>query len=160
MGIFAFEPGLAIWTWVAFGLLMFVMSKYVFPVLLKNIKDREKAISDSVDNAEAIKKRLEDIEKEHKHIIVEAKKKSDGIIIDARKSADVLKKELLKKADAEALAVIEEAKERISEERKIAMASIQKDIVELVCDGSEKVIGHSFLKESDQKWTAGLIDDI
>jgi F-type H+-transporting ATPase subunit b len=160
MGIFSFEPGLAIWTWVAFGLLMFIMSKYVFPVLIQNLKEREKAISDSVDNADAIKKRLDDIEIEHEKIIAEARKKSDSIIIEARKNADVLKKELLQKAEKEASAVLEEAKERINEERKMAMASMKKDIVEMICEGSEKVIGHAFLKDADKKWTEGLVDDI
>ena len=160
MGIFSFEPGLAIWTWIAFGILLFVMSKYVFPVILSNLKDREKAISDSVDNAEAIKRRLQEIDKEHAARIAEAKKQSDSLIIEARKSADALKKELLEKADSEASQLLEEAKERINEERKIAMASIKEDITELVCSGSEKVIGHSFLAESDKKWTEGLIDDL
>ena len=160
MGIFSFEPGLVIWTWVAFGLLLFIMSKFVFPILMKNLKEREKAISDSVDNADAIKKRLNDIELEHKKILEEGKIRSDNIIIEARKSADKLKKELLHKAENEATTVLEEVKERINEERKIAMESIRKDIIELVCEGSEKVIGHSFLKDVDKKWTEELVNDL
>lgn len=160
MGIFSFEPGLAIWTWIAFGILLWVMSKYVFPVLLSNIKDREKAIADSVDNAEAIKKRLKNIDQEYADRMAEAKKESDNLIIEARKSAELLKKELLEKADAEAAQLLEEAKERINEERKLAMASIKDDITKLVCSGSEKVIGHAFLEDSDRKWTEGLIDDL
>jgi len=160
MGIFDIEPGLAIWTWVAFGLLLFVMSKYVFPILIQNIKDREKAISDAVDNAEEIKKRLDKIEEEHSEIISRSKKESDKILRDTREQSEKLKKELLHKAEAEANEIIEEAKNRIDEERNIAVEEIKKEMATLICEITEKVVGHSFLEDVDRKWVKERVDDV
>ncbi len=160
MDIFSIEPGLAVWTWVTFGVLLFVLSKFVFPTLLKNIKDRENAINKSVDNAQEIKKRLNDIESEHKLVIEKSRKEADKILMATRKEAEVLKKDLLEKAQKEALIIISEAKMRIEEEKKRAFESIKKDIVELVCESSEKVVEHSFLKEQDKIWTKDLIEKL
>ena len=160
MGIFSLEPGLAVWTWVAFGFLLFILSKFVYPTLFQNIKEREKAIGEAVDNASAIKKRLESIEEEHQEILNTARKKSDQILRDTREDADKLKKELLAKAEQEAAVVMEEAKTRIQEERKIAFEAMKKELSELVCTGSEKIIGHAFLKENDKFWVKELVDKI
>ena len=157
MGIFSFEPGLAIWTWVAFGLLMFIMSKFVFPTLLQNIKEREKAISDAVDNADEIKKRLDDIESEQKEILKKARINSDKILRQTREGAEQLKKELMIKAENEAAEILEEAKNRILEERKIAVESMKQEIALMICDSTEKVIGHSLTKNEDKKWIEELV---
>ena len=160
MGIFNLEPGLAVWTWVAFGILLFIMSKFVFPTLIQNMKEREKVISDAVDNADMIKQRLADIETEHAEMLSKARKESDKILRQTRDSADTLKKDLMLKAEDEAAAVIEEAKARIDEERKIAVASMKKEIALMVCDSTEKVIDHAFLEEDDKKWVEKLVDNM
>ena len=160
MGIFTIEPGLAIWTWVAFGILLFIMYKFVFPTLMQNIKEREKAISDAVDNADEIKQRLTNIESEHTEMISKAHKESDKILRKTRETASTLKKKLLLKAENEATAILEEAKSRIGEERKIAIESMKKDIAVMVSDSTEKVIDHSFLKDDDKKWVENLVDNI
>ena len=77
-----------------------------------------------------------------------------------REDADKLKKELFEKTEREATLILEEAKERITEERKIAIESMKKDLFELICDSSEKVIGRSFVKEEDKTWTRELVDKL
>lgn len=160
MGIFSLDPGLAVWTWVSFGLLLFGLSKFAYPTLLRNIKDREKAISDAVDNADAIKERLKSIEVEHETILAEARKKSDGILRQTREDADKLKRELYEKAENEAAAVLEEAKRRISEERDIAIESMKKEMINLICESSEKLVQRSFLKDDDKLLVKELVDEL
>ncbi len=160
MGIFSLEPGLAIWTWITFGILLFLLSKFVFPTLLQNIKDRESAISQSVDNAAAIQQRLADIENEYKNVIAKGTQEADKIILTARQDAEVLKKEILEKTDLEAAKLLADARVAISEERKSAFDSMRKDIVNLVCQSSEKLIGHTFVTEKEQMWTEELIESL
>lgn len=160
MGIFSIEPGLAIWTWITFGVLLFLLSKFVFPTLLQNIKDRENAISDSITNAEEIKKRLSDIELEYKNAIDKSRKEADKILMATRQEAEELKKDLFEKAELEASKILADAKVTIEEERRAAFDSIKKEIVELVCDGSEKLIGNSFVGKKERAWTKELIETL
>ena len=158
MGIFSFEPGLAVWTWIAFAILLFLMSKYVYPVLLQNVKDRERAISDVVDHSEEIKRRLDKIEQEHRRIIENAKNEANEILRKTREDADLLKKEIMRKVESEASDILEQAKQRIAEERRIAIESIKSDLTEVVVETAEKVLGHSFLKEDDRQWIRSELD--
>ncbi|MCK5735600.1 MAG: ATP synthase F0 subunit B, partial [Spirochaetaceae bacterium] len=64
MNLFTLDPGLVIWTWISFGILFVILWKFVFPPLMENLKNREKTIAKSIDDAAAIQKRLEEIEGE------------------------------------------------------------------------------------------------
>ena len=54
MALFKIDPGLAIWTWIVFGALLFLLQRYVFPNLLRSVRNREATIARSVDNAARI----------------------------------------------------------------------------------------------------------
>lgn len=160
MGIFNIEPGLAVWTWITFGLLFLLLSKFVYPTLFRNIKEREEAIEKAVDNALDIEKRLEAIDLEHKQIIAVARREADRILMKTRQEAEGLRRELSEKAESDASSILEEARARTLEDRKLAVESIKKEIVDLVCGSSEKIIGHSFVAENDRVWARELVDQL
>lgn len=160
MELFALDPGLAIWTWIAFGILFFILWKFAFPALIGNIKDRENMIAKSVDEADEIKKRLEDINTEYAEIIKKARTEADGILLEVRKESEILKKKLLDKAEKEAEIVISYAKERMEEERESLLISLQGEIADFVCDTSEKVVGSSFTSDKDREWVMELADTL
>ena len=156
MELFTLDPGLAIWTWVAFGILFLILWKFAFPALLDNIKNRENLIAKSVDDAADIQKRLESINTEHAGILKKARKEADGILLNTRKEAEVLKKKLLEKAENEAEEIIAQARERMTAEREALLQSLQEELADFICDTSEKIIGSSFISEKDREWTREL----
>ncbi|RKX92691.1 MAG: ATP synthase F0 subunit B [Spirochaetes bacterium] len=151
MELFEIEPGLAIWTWLSFGLLFFILWKFLLPSLLKSIKDREKTIAGAVDNAEEIQKRLDEIKKEESKIIDKARAQADKILGDTRKEADVLKSRLIAKAEEEAEAIVSRAKLKAAEEREVLLQALQEELADFVCEASEKVTGVSFTSEKDRR---------
>jgi len=157
MELFKIEPGLAIWTWVAFGVLFFILWKFLFPSLMKNIKDREKMIAKSVDSAVEIENRLTGIKEEYEETMKRARAEADNILLETRKDADGLKQKLLKKAEDEGAALISQAKERTLEERSIMLQSFQSEIADFVCDVSEKVVNTSFTAENDRQLVMELL---
>ena len=156
MDLFKLEPGLAVWTWIVFGLLLFILWKYLIPSLMKGVKDREKLISDAVDNAAKIEARLAEIEEEHAEIMKRTKEQADEILRKTREEAEVVRKRLLEKADEEARQVVELAKERMAEERAAMLEALRLELADFICDSSEKLIGRSFVSEKDREWTKEL----
>ncbi len=150
MELFTLDPGLAIWTWISFGILFFILWKYLLPPLMGSIKKRELFIAESVDNADEIKKRLLEIRAEQSDILEKAKQEADRIITNSRKDAETVKKKLLLDAEKEAETVVSQAKIRAAEEREILMQTIQKEIGIFVCEASEKIIGTSFTGEKER----------
>ena len=157
MELFKLEPGLAIWTWIAFAVLFFILWKFFFPVLLKNIRDREKKISQSIDDAEEIEKRLDQINSEYDETMKKARSEGDQLLLKTRQEAEVLRQELLKKSDEESKNIISHAREKSVEERKIMLRSFEKEIAEFVCETSEKVVNLSFTAENDRKFVRELL---
>ncbi len=160
MELFQLDPGLALWTWVVFGVTFFILQKFAFPQILENIRDREMMISKAVHKAEQIEKRLSEIEKERDDILREAQRQANEILQQSRLHAESLKKDILKKAEEEAKAVLNEAKVKIDAERAVMFGSLKSEIADLVCDTSEKLIGQSFVEEKDRQWVKELIKTI
>jgi len=160
MDIFKIEPGLAVWTWITFGILFVLLYKFAFPSLLKNLKNREEMIAGSVDNAARIEQQLAKIEKEHKEIIQRSRNEADEILRKTRQEAEKVRQTILAKAEKEAQVVMEQAKTKIAEERVVAMESVRSMLAAFVCDTAEKLIGRSFVSEEDKKWAGELVEKI
>ena len=160
MDLFKLEPGLFIWTWLTFGILLLLLSKLVFPSLLAGIKQREKKIADSVDKAEEIEKRLASIENEHREIISAAQKEADAILRKIREDAGELKKKLAKEADEKAAAILEDARLKIEEERTAILNSLRSDIAEMVCEASSKLIQTKAAGDEDLKLAEKLVNEL
>ncbi len=160
MELFTLDPGLAIWTWISFGILFAILWKFVFPPLMKNLKSREQVIAKSVDDAAAIEKRLHEIEEERKEILKKADSEADRILRQTRKDAEVLKNQLLKHAEKEADRVIVLARNKAAAEREALLEALQEELADFVCDASEKVIGKSFISEKERQWTRELVKEL
>jgi F-type H+-transporting ATPase subunit b len=160
MDLFKLEPGLFIWTWLTFGILLLLLSKLVFPSLLAGIKQREKKIADSVDKAEEIEKRLAAIENEHREIITAAQKEADAILRKIREDAGELKKKLAKEADEKAAGILEDARLKIEEERAAILNSLRSDIAEMVCEASSKLIQTKVAGDEDLKLAEKLVNEL
>ncbi len=156
MALFKLDPGLAIWTWIIFGILLFLLQRYIFPSLIKSLKNREDKIARSVDNAAQIEERLATIEKEHEETIRRSRAEADEILRLTREEAEAVRKKLLEKAEQEAREVLDQAKLKIEAERAAAVESIRRELAEFVCDTSEKIIGKSFTSRKDHEWAKEL----
>lgn len=160
MELFKLDPGLIIWTWIAFGALLFILGKFVFPSLLNNIKSREKLIAQSVDEADSIHKRLEDINVEYAEVIKKAHTKADAILLQTRKDAEVLKSTLLEKAEKEAADIVTRARLKTAEERDMMLRSLEKELADFVCSTAEQVVGRSFTSSKDHELARELVQTL
>ena len=160
MDLFKLEPGLFIWTWLTFGILLLLLSKLVFPALMAGIKQREKKIADSVDKAEEIERRLDAIEDEHRKMISDAQKEADAILRQIREEASELKKKLAKEADQKAVGILEDARGKIQEERTAILNSLRSDIAEMVCEASNKLINLKVSDDDDLKLAEKLVNEL
>ncbi len=156
MNLFSIDPGLAIWTWIVFAVLLVLLWKFAFPALIKSLKEREQTISEAVDDALHLKQQLADVEKEHKQMLNRTKTEADEILRKTRQEAEVLRKRLLDKAEKEAQDIIDQANIELEEDRKTAKKSLQLEIADFICDTSEKIIGKSFTTEKDRDWAKEL----
>ncbi len=144
------DPGLMIWAWVTFFVLLFILYKVAWKPILATIDKREKSIQDSLDRAEKAKEEAEAILEKHNQLMKSAEEDSQRMLKENRDLADKSRQEILEQAKQNADKLIEKAKMEIAKERDDALHALRGEVADLTIAATRKIIGES-LDEEKQK---------
>ncbi|MBN8218606.1 MAG: F0F1 ATP synthase subunit B [Spirochaetes bacterium] len=156
--IFRIDPGMAIWTWLFFGLLLVLLWKFAWKPILKVLDDREKHISDSLENAEKARQELERVTTQQKQLIHEAEKRAVEIIQQARVEASTKAEEVLEKAVAEAKTLSETVHADVQREKEAALREIRAETINLALLAAGKVLEERLDGDAQRKTAERFID--
>lgn len=137
----AFEE--LLWGIVAFAVVFFILNKFAFPALRKNVEARDKQIADDLKQAEDAKFEAQRQLDEYKKQLADARGEANKIIEDARQSAEQVRKDLIAKAEQDAEQVVSRAQEQIQNERTRAIGELQSTVSELSIELAEKIVNRS-----------------
>jgi len=158
MELFALEPGLAIWTWISFGILFFILSRFALPPLMENLQRREDYIASAVEKTQAVEQRLGAIEREGEEILTKANGQADKILRETRKEAEALRARLIKEAQTQAEAIVREGKEQAEAERRAALSSLTDQLADMICNTSEQLVERAFVGEAERDFTKEMVE--
>ncbi|MBR3959138.1 MAG: F0F1 ATP synthase subunit B [Bacteroidales bacterium] len=136
------SPGIGVifWMIIAFGILAFILMKWGWPVILKSLNEREKAISDALNAAEETKKQMAQLQAKNDDLLKEAKQQRDEILRNARLTSEQIIEDARAKATVEADRIVENARENINYEKLKAMHDLKNQIATLSIEIAEKLI--------------------
>lgn len=155
------DPGLIFWMFIAFGIVLFILSKYGFPVILKKLDSRKKFIDDSLVAAQQAFEELEQVKYKNDELIKLAKEEQMQIISEAAKKRDMILDNAHEKAMKETSRMIENARKQIIQEKEEALAAIRREIAVVSVDIAEKVLRENLKEKEDQmSMIERLIDEI
>ena len=153
------QLGLNVWQllfqMVAFGLLLFVLMRFLWTPGMKTMDERSAIIKKSMEDAEQIKRQLARTEEEFEKRIAEARKESQDLIAQAAKLGDEIREDIVAHAKNEADRVLERAREEIASERKQLVAEVRQQAVDLSVLIARQLIGESL----DAKAQSRLIEE-
>lgn len=132
--------GLIFWMTVAFGLLLWILGKFVWPPVMRALNEREVAIEQSLLQAEVARKEMENLQFTNEKLLKEAKEERDALMRDARKVREKLIEEARDKATIEAERIMESARERIQNEKMAAITDLKNQVANLSVEIAEKLI--------------------
>ena len=132
--------GLIFWMLIGFGILFFLLAKFVWPVITKAIADRENYIQEQLDAAETVKSEMKNLHSEHQQLLVQAKEERDKILADARKIVERMNEEAKIVRDKEYEARMEETHNTIRNEKMRAITEIKNEIALLSIEIAEKIL--------------------
>ena len=124
---------------VAFLILLWVLNKYVFPVLMKTIDEREKKIEESQKAAAQASKDAQKAQAEMQAMLKDARKEADGIVATAKEQANKMASDADKKAKDRAEQIVKTAHDDIAKEVANAKKTLHNETIELVALATEKV---------------------
>lgn len=137
-----------------FGVVLFIMWKWVYTPLLKIIDARTAKIGQGLKDAEAAAAAKSGAERESETAILAARREAQRILEEAQKASEAQRAELKAKTQAELAALVQQGKETLAAEKEKMVREARTEIAELAVMAAGKALGEK-LTDAQKK---GLLD--
>ena len=139
---------------ITFFIFIFVSVKWVWPMVLTKIEERQKMIADGLAEAERGKSALADAHKQTDVILREARSRAQDLVATAEKAAGQRIEESKATAKIEADRLIAQAKAQVEQEVQSAKQQLREQVAALAVSGAEKILQ----REVDARAHADMLD--
>lgn len=155
-GILVFRPQAFVIQIITFILVFVLLKKFAFNKIVELLNKRHKIIEDGVRLGRELEAEKRKLDQEVARIMREARHEADKIIATGQKEARELTREAEKVAKRKTDAMIADAEVRIQEDTQSAKRKLEKDIINLISDATEAIVG----EKVDTKKDAELIKKV
>lgn len=144
------DIGLLFWMLLSFGIVVFLLCRYGFPVILKSVEARKAYIDQSLETARQANEQLARIRQESENILSAARQEQATLLKEAMRTKEEVLEEARRQARAESARELEKATLRIEQEREKAIREIRVEIAGLAVGVAEKIIREK-IEHTDQQ---------
>ena len=155
MALFRIDPGVVIWTWIAFILVLIVLGKSTWKIIIKGLNARAEKIQDDLKEAEKIRETAKKSLAAYREQIDNAKSEANSIIENARVEAGRVRETIISTAREEAEANKNKIMLEIDREKEEVTNDMRKQAVDIAVVMAEKILKRNITKEDNQ----ALIDE-
>lgn len=136
------NPGIGTFLWmlVSFGILVFILVKWGWPMILEALHKREEAITASLNEAAKAREEMKQLVSHNEELLRQAKIERDEMLRNARLTSEQIVEEARTRATEEANRIIENARENINYEKLKAIHELKNQIANLSIEITEKLI--------------------
>jgi F-type H+-transporting ATPase subunit b len=152
-GSFLVSPGLGlmIWTLVLFLFTMWFLKRTAFPKIAEALEKRANAVRENIEASEKQRAEADEILKEYRARLKEAREQADDISARARKSAENAVSEATAEGKAKREELVAAARKDIEAETRRSLYGIRREVADLTVIATEKVTKKSLTDEDHQK---------
>jgi len=144
------EPILLLAQIINFGIIVFLLKKFLYKPVLTMLDKRRKEIEKGLELTEKAKTEQEKFEKKRDTLLDEARKQAKSIIDEAKKQGKEKEKEIIANAHKESAEVLDRAQKHIEELGIDARKKARAESVDLAVEMIERVLPE-VLRESDHR---------
>jgi F-type H+-transporting ATPase subunit b len=152
-GSFLVSPnvGLMLWTLIVFGACFFILRKYAFPRIQEALDKRQQAIEAAIDASERTQVEADQLLKEYRERLKDARGQAEEIVARAAKAAENHNSESLAEAKRRREEMMEQARRDIEQETRRAIQDIRKEVAGLTVAATEKVTRKTLTEDDQQR---------
>lgn len=158
VSVFTGYYGEAIWTLIAFTVLVLALGKIAWKPLLSSLHSREQYIAGQLTDAETTRKKAEDVLVEYREKLARAEQEGSRIIANHTSRAQNESKEIVARADSEAQMIKQKAMVDIERSRIEAQSELWIDAGDMVLKLGKEVLGKTMTSEDNQLLIDNAID--
>jgi F-type H+-transporting ATPase subunit b len=138
---------------IAFGLLCFVLMKFVFPQMEKTFAARVDAIEGGIKRAEEAQAQANQLLEQYRTQLAEARTEAARIRDEARADAEGIRQDLLGKAREESDRIIAAGREQLAAQRESIVRELRSDVGTLAVNLAGRIVGESLADEARSRGT-------
>jgi F-type H+-transporting ATPase subunit b len=138
---------------IAFGLLCFVLIKFVFPRMEATFQARVNAIEGGIKRAEEAQAEANQLLQQYKEQLAEARTEAARIRDEARADATGIREDILAKAREESDRIIAAGRDALQTERQTIVRQLRAEIGSLAVDLAGRIVGESLEDEARRRGT-------
>ena len=154
------NPGLVIWTFIAFFIVLFLLSKFAWGPISKALDERAARIHDDLERAEALKTEAEEKLEEYLKKLDGLREEGHAIVNEAQEDARKLKEKMLAEAKSEADAIKERALREVDLARDHALADIHKAVTEVATAVAAKILAKELSSADHSKLVQDAVKEL
>ena len=152
------NPILPIWQelvlgFIAFGVLCYVLMKFVFPQMEKTFAARVDAIEGGIKRAETAQAEANQLLEQYRLQLAEARTEAARIRDEARADAEGIRQDILGKAREESDRIIAAGTEQLAAQRESIVRELRSEIGSLAVDLAGKIVGEALADEARARGT-------
>jgi F-type H+-transporting ATPase subunit b len=154
------KPGLIIWTWITFIVVLFILKRFAWGPLLSAVEGREKSITNAIESAKRERAEAEKLLAEQKTAIAAARQEAADAVRKTQAEMEKFREELMAKARKEAEAMKADAQRAITEERTRAVAELKAESARLSIAIAEKLLNEKLDDAKHQALAQQFVQDL
>jgi F-type H+-transporting ATPase subunit b len=128
---------------IGFAVVVFVLGKWVAPVLNKGMTQRQEAIRQQLEEAEEAKRRLATAREEYERALAEARQEAERLEESAKEQSEAILVEMREQAQAEARRIVEQARQQIEADQQQTLNELHTTVGRLTAGLAERIVGES-----------------
>lgn len=154
------NPGLSIWTFIVFGVLLLLLTKMGWKPMLASLRNREQAIADSLSKAEQARAEAEKLIAETER---QRKLNEDEIhrqLREGKEYVERMRHEMVTKAQEDAHRLVVQARAEIERDKKEAIQQLRVEAADLAVQAAGKLLDESMTDEKHKQVVRKFISEL
>lgn len=154
----AHNPIIPLWQelvlgFIAFGLICFVLMKFVFPRMEETFRARVDAIEGGLKRAETAQAEANELLEQYRAQLAEARTEAARIRDEARADAEGIRQDVLAKAREESDRIIAAGRDQLAAQRESIVRDLRSEVGTLAVDLAGRIVGESLADEARSRGT-------
>jgi len=161
MSLLTPEPGLIFWMLLSFGIVVFVLTKYGFPVILKMVEQRKNFIEESLLSARKAREELGKLQENSEALLAKTRLEQANILRETARLQEQLIERAREDARIESDKLIVTARRQMEAEKEEALLSLRNEVTQLSVELAEKILRKKLgTKEEQMNLIDSLMEEI
>jgi F-type H+-transporting ATPase subunit b len=160
MALLRVDPGLIIWLWITFGLVLLILRLTAWDTITGALDKRSQSVAAGLEASRQADAKARSVLVECEQRIREGKAEAVRIIEEARTEASRLREDLLRQTHEEARGIRERARADIEREREDAERALRGQLVSLSFSIAEALLGRETATADNEAFVQQFADKL